>query len=273
MITFNTMYRNDDSKFFLSVNEWLGALYTASNTEIEGQNDQNIFFASLINLQNKIQHNFQDSKLFVQALTHKTFYLENKNIVYGDNEKLEFLGDAVLGYLISDYLYHQFPELNEGQLSKLRVTLVNEESFAKLARFLKLDENLFLGKGEYKNKGQDKNSLLADAFEALIGAMSLENSIEELKNKFFAITDAYEKETQLKFIDLENASEYDSKTKLQELVMEKKGIAPQYKFQEKENGFEVELWIGDQLVGNKFGISKKKTEKELAKLVLENNLI
>jgi ribonuclease-3 len=269
MITFNTTNRNSDEEVFGTVSSWLGALYTTHNFDLS----RSFSISSLNTLQENIDYKFENINLLITALTHKTFFIENKNIIESDNEKLEFLGDSILNYLVSHYLFKNFPELNEGELSKLRTSLVNEHSFATLARSINLQDNLFIGKGEFKNNGNLKDSLLADSFEALFGAMSMEIDPIKLMKIFQAIVENYQEKSKTVFIDVDAINSYDSKTKLQELVMEKFNTIPVYKFHEDKNAFEVELWIADKMIGKKSGLSKKKLEKELAKFAIENNLI
>lgn len=269
MITFNTPYRNTDETYYASTKLWLGALYA---NQIAHKN-QNYSIESLETLQTLINHQFKNIELLVTALTHKSFYHENKTSIKSDNEKLEFLGDSIVNLIVTKFLFKTYPHLNEGELSKLRGSLVNEEAFAKLARSLFLQGNILIGKGEFKNNGVDKDSLLADAFEAIFGALSIELEINSLERIFFKIIHHYESSTNESYIKLNAIEEYDSKSKLQEVVMDKLSIAPIYKAQEIENGFEVELFINEKSFGKMQGISKKKLEKDLAKYVLENNLL
>lgn len=269
MITFNTAYRNNDTEHFPTVNLWLGALYTAQNNEFKGP----YVFDSLNTLQHILNYQFINQETFITALTHKTFHFENKKIISAHNEKLEFLGDAVLGHIIARYLYLTYPELNEGEMSKLRVSLVNENSFARLGKAISLPENLFIGRGEYKNNGHLKDVIVADAFEAIFGALSLELDIEKIMKVFQCVVVHYEKSSNLPFIDLEAIESFDSKSKLQELSMKKLGLVPQYKSKDVNGEFEVELWIGEKNFKSLIGTSKKKLEKELAKFVIDNNLL
>ena len=120
---------------------------------------------SLEKLQNSIEYNFKNKNLLLESLTHKS-YDKNKN-----NERLEFLGDAVLDLLIGEYVFKKLPKSCEGDLTKLRASMVNEASFAKLARAINLGDYLFISNAEEKNNGRDKSSILSNALEALIGAI------------------------------------------------------------------------------------------------------
>jgi len=122
-------------------------------------------------LQKSLGYQFKDEKLITEALTHRSYTKDFNN---ENNERLEYLGDAVLDLIVGEYLYHLFPNAEEGMLSKLRAALVNEESFDKLAKKLNLGKYLFLSPAEENNRGREKPSILSSAFEALIGAIYLE---------------------------------------------------------------------------------------------------
>ncbi|MDO8724330.1 MAG: ribonuclease III, partial [Syntrophales bacterium] len=130
--------------------------------------------AALHDFEQNLSWRFQDLSLLNNALTHRSFVNENPSLKCSDNERLEFLGDAVLGLCISDALMERFPDYAEGQLSKLRASLVNEQHLAELARKIRIGDYLLLGKGEETSGGREKNSLLADTFEAVIAAIYLD---------------------------------------------------------------------------------------------------
>ncbi len=130
---------------------------------------------NLTKLQSKIGYEFNDLTLLKQALTHRSAAKEH-------NERLEFLGDAILNLTIAQALYHQFPKCNEGELSRMRATLVREQTLAELARQFELGDNLVLGSGELKSGGFRRESILADCVEAIIGAMSLDSSLNSTMN-------------------------------------------------------------------------------------------
>lgn len=269
MITFNTPYRNNDEYFYANVNYWLGALYA---NQIAHKN-QNFSIESLNLLQEKIGYHFKDISLLITALTHKSFFHENKTLINECNERLEFLGDSFVNLIVTKVIFKNFPELNEGEMSKLRTTLVNEDAFSKLAIELKLQDNILIGKGEYQKEGYLRPSVLADAFEAIFGAMSLEMNQNQLEEIFFKVVASYEQNNQILYINLNNVEEFDSKSRLQEIVMAKYATAPIYLSKELNEGFEVELLINGKSLGKMAGISKKKLEKELAKHAILNNLI
>lgn len=132
-------------------------------------------------LQKRLGYQFRDQNLIIEALTHKS-----SKQPY-NNERLEFLGDAVLDLIVGEYLYHEFTEVAEGELSKLRASLVNEKSFEKLARLLHLGEYIYISLAEENNNGREKPSLLSNAFEAIIGALYLEAGLEKAKNLAIAL--------------------------------------------------------------------------------------
>ena len=165
-------------------------------------------------LQEEIQYRFQDTGLLLLALTHSSYNNEHHQERLQNNERLEFLGDAVLELVSSDFLFHRYPEKPEGEMTKLRASLVCEPSLAYCAKGIRLGEYLYLGKGEEATGGRNRDSITSDAMEALIGAIYLDGGF------------ASAKEFILKYVlnDLENKQLfYDSKTILQEMVQKEDG--------------------------------------------------
>jgi ribonuclease-3 len=207
-------------------------------------------------------------ELGLQALTHKSYVNEHKEVRLLDNERLEFLGDAVVDLAISDRLMGRFPHATEGELSKLRALIVNEDGLARIARRLQLGELLLLGRGEELTGGRDKNSVLADALEAVIGAVyrgSGLGAVLEMVDRHFA--DALEGVAQ-------GRSGLDYKTKLQEDVQTRMKVAPRYRVvseagPDHEKTFEVEVSIGSELYARATGKSKKEAEQAAARATLE----
>jgi len=130
---------------------------------------------ALKELSRQIKFDFKNEKLLAEAMTHKSYSVEN-SLNY-DNQRLEFLGDAVLQILITEYLYARYPEEQEGKLTKMRSVLARQEAFANLANELKLQDYIRMGRGELKNEGTTRNSTLCDAFEALAGAIYLDGGL------------------------------------------------------------------------------------------------
>ena len=160
-------------------------------------------------------YTFSNPSLLQQALTHKSFGQNN-------NERLEYLGDAILGYVIADRLYHQFPEANEGQLSRLRSTLVKNDTLAKIAKQLNLADMLILGPGELKSGGWRRASILANTLEALIGAIYLDSDMKHCRYYILTIYEDY-----LSRLDLDDVKK-DAKTELKEYLQACQASKPIY---------------------------------------------
>ncbi len=275
--TFHSLYQSNGDDIYGSVSSWLDALYgEASQKNILKGLDLNKLstFESIRKLQHDLGYDFNNKELLINALVQSTFCYEYKEINITSNERLEFLGDSVVNFIMASTLYKLYPQCVEGELSKLRGALVNEHSLARLGETLLLGENLLLGKGEFRNQGSKKDSLLANAFEALIGAVYIDShySIETVERAIAKIINAYESKTKKDFFSLANLESFDYKTQLQELSMALFKTLPTYKAFEEKNGlqgFLVELWIGDKLCAQGRGASKKKLEKELARVVLD----
>ena len=209
-----------------------------------------------------VGYSFKDKDLLKEALTHKSF----KSPV--NNERLEFLGDAVLDLVVGEYLFKKLPKANEGELSKLRASLVNEEGFAKLAKRLGIGKFIFISQAEENNQGRTKPSLLSNAFEAVMGAIYLEEGLERVRQ---IVLDLLQKEYPT--IDLQ-ALFKDYKTTLQELTQAKFGVTPTYKLlgssgPDHKKEFEVAVQLHDEIVATAKGRSKKAAQQEAAKKALE----
>ncbi len=274
--TFNSPYQANGTAINASIHQWLGVIYSEA---LQKENLLSVAtfaqFSSIINLQKSIQYSFIKNELLIQALTQSTFCYEfnqlNLTPIFS-NERLEFLGDSLVNLIMAKILFKKFPKSPEGELSKLRGALVNENSLASLAEVLSLDENIFLGKGEYKNAGNKKESLLADAFEALCAAIYLDSneSLETLEKTLLVIINKFEIVSGKPFFSLNHLESFDSKSQLQELTVALFQMRPEYKSQVSNVGeFLVELWIGERKLAEGFGPSKKKLEKELARVVLD----
>ncbi len=221
-------------------------------------------------LEQKIGYKFTQKNLLIEALTHRSFRNERGNEMYKDNEKLEFLGDAVVDLALSNILYRRFPKDNEGSLSKKRASLVNEDSLSDLALHLQLDKFLRLGKGEKQSGGLKKPRLLASALEGVFGAMFLDSSYEEVE-KF--IVHLFESKISEMSLDVDYESDY--KTRLQERIQELYKITPVY-FVDEESGpdhdkvFCVSVKMGDKVLAQGTGKSKKAADQSAARIALEN---
>ena len=214
------------------------------------------------NLEEKLGYKFKDEKLLKTALTHKS--------VKGgaNNERLEFLGDAVMDLVIGDYLFHKFSRLSEGDLSKLRAALVNEKSFAELAKYLNLGAPINISPAEEHNGGRLKASILSDAFEALMGAIYLESG-------FDAVRAASLKAFERCYPDINfDRMVKDYKTALQELTQARFAEIPKYvlvgsKGPDHKKEFEIALMLNEREISRAAGKSKKEAEQKAAKTALE----
>lgn len=211
------------------------------------------------NLQKILNYHFKDQELLLTALTHKSC----KNQV--NNERLEFLGDAVLDLLIGEFLYKKFPQKQEGDLSKMRASLVNEQSFMNFAKAIKLDECILISANEEANDGRKKASILSSAFEAIIGAIYLESGLNVTKKiTYKLLEELYPK------IDIQSLF-MDYKTALQEVTQAKFGVTPDYILL-KEIGpdhkkqFKMALHIQNQEYAQAIGTSKKDAQQKCAKI-------
>ncbi len=213
-------------------------------------------------LEKCLGYSFKNKDLIIEALTHKSF-----KKAY-NNERLEFLGDAVLNLIVGEFLFKKFPKSAEGDLSKLRANLVNEKGFTKLANAINLGDYIYLSDAEERNKGRNKASILSDAFEAIMGAIYIEAGLEVLKPIILDLLDKnYEN------ITLDNLFS-DYKTALQEVTQAMFGVIPIYKLEsatgpDHQKEFELSLWIGDKNYTTAKGKSKKLAQQAAAKVVLE----
>ena len=216
----------------------------------------------LSRLESKLGYRFKDRRKLAEALTHKS-YKKPYN-----NERLEFLGDAVLDLVVGEYLYEKFPQAKEGELSKMRASLVNEAGFKKLADALDLGRFIYISAAEENNKGRSKPSLLSNAYEALMGAIYLESGLDEVRRiTIDLIEDCYPK------IDLGSLFK-DYKTTLQELTQAKFGVIPDYILKDAtgpdhNKEFEVEVRVNDKILAVAKGKSKKSAQQEAAHRALE----
>jgi ribonuclease-3 len=220
-------------------------------------------------LEAHLGHRFADPRLLDRALTHRSLANEDATGATGDNESLEFLGDAVLGFVIADLLFHDFPQFDEGQKSKIKSSLVSTTSLAQQARKLDLGDFLALGRGEEKTGGRRKHALLADGYEAVLAAIYLDGGMEAARAfvvREFA--DAFEDVRSPEFWGR------DYKSALQELVQSRDLPLPEY-LVASESGpdhrktFLVEVRVQGQLLGEARGASKKVAEQEAARRAIE----
>jgi ribonuclease-3 len=224
--------------------------------------------ADWVKLQDDIGVRFENLSLLQQAFVHRSYLNENLDFTLGSNERLEFLGDAILGLVIAESLYRQSDSLDEGDMTKLRAALVRQDSLAQLALSLGLGDYLYLGQGEEKSGGRRRARNLACAVEALIGALFMDqgfDSARDLVSRLFS-------HNVLKVI--EQGLVIDYKSKLQELVQAQRQERPTYRVVEAagpdhDKTFWVEVLVGGEFLGRGCGKSKQSAEKEAAKQALE----
>ncbi len=228
--------------------------------------------APVINqLQGFIEYRFKNISLLIRALTHSSFAHEYHESLKS-YERLEFLGDSVVGAFITRNLFENFDHFQEGKLSKLKSALVSEETLSKLARSLKLEQLVLRGKGELKEEVND--SILCDLFESLIGAIVVDHSVEKAFRTLELIIRKFEESQGCKFFDESLLAYFDPKTTLQEITMKKFQKLPKYKFEKKDEVFQVELWINGTKHQTVKSISKKQAMKEVAlKYLIDEKLI
>ena len=217
-------------------------------------------------LEAALGYKFQNITLLQNALTHSSYANERWHNSLLSNERLEFLGDSILGMAVAAYLYHTFPDRPEGELTRMRADMVCETSLAAIAVRLNLGEHLMLGHGEERFGGRNRASILADAVESVIAAAYLDGGIEAAKGiiERFVLCN-------VPVTKLQNA---DYKTSLQELVQQKKNQVLCYRLvgesgPDHDKVFTAQVLLNDQVVGEGTGSSKKRAEQDAARVALD----
>jgi ribonuclease-3 len=218
----------------------------------------------LSELERAIGYTFTDRRLLNEALTHRSFVNETGDRSTKDNERLEFFGDAVIDFFLSDQLIERFPDSREGELTRIRASLVDEESLAQLASRIGLGRYLRLGRGEVKSGGSGKKSILADAYEALVAAVYLDGGAAPVK---CMVVDHF---APLMERHAAGKVSRDYKTEFQQIAQGKLGAAPKYVLKETagpdhERYFTVETFVGEKCLGEGAGWSKKEAEQAAAR--------
>ncbi len=213
-------------------------------------------------LEKRLNYMFENKQLIIEALTHKS-YKKPYN-----NERLEFLGDAVLDLIVGEFLFKKFPKEDEGVLSKIRASLVNESGFTRLAKAIDLGNHIYLSPAEENNDGRNKPSLLSNAFEAVIGAIYLEAGLQTCQRIVVTLLE----ETYPK-IDLNTLSK-DYKTALQELTQATHGVTPIYeqldtKGPDHKKEFKIGVVLDGRTIASAWGKSKKEAQQKAAGIALE----
>ena len=216
-------------------------------------------------LETAIGYRFENITLLQNALTHSSYANERWHDPLRSNERLEFLGDSILGMIVADYLYHHFPNRPEGELSRMRADMVCETSLAAVANKIGLGEHLLLGHGEARFGGRKRDSILADAVESVIAACFLDGGIQAAGGIIsrFILTD----------VPVKRMHNADYKTTLQELVQQKKDQVLAYELvgqsgPDHDKRFDVEVKLNGNVVGQGSGSSKKRAEQAAAKAAI-----
>jgi ribonuclease III len=212
--------------------------------------------------------NFNNKEILQQALTHRSFLNENKKIKSGHNERLEFLGDAVLELAITDFLYNKYPEKNEGDMTSIRSALVNATTCAEVAKQLNVNDFLLLSKGEAKDTGRAREYILANALEAIIGAIYLDLGYEKARD--FILQNIAPMTERI----VEEELWVDAKSKFQEKAQDEVSVTPSYKTLKEEGPdhdkkFTVGVFLGESLVAEGTGDSKQDAEQSAARNALK----
>ena len=223
---------------------------------------------NLETLEKKLNYSFKDKKLLNTALTHSSYANENKLGIISSNERLEFLGDAILNLIVSQYLYKKYPDYSEGELTKIRAKVVCEPSLAYLAREIYVGEYLLLGKGEESTGGRERGSILADATEAIIGAVYMDS---DFKTTNECLLYKFEKDIVRAVANGDFFSDY--KTELQEKYQKQANAKIEYKILKEEGPehdkiFYMNVYFNDKILGSGKGRNKKEAEQMAAKQAL-----
>ena len=225
-------------------------------------------------LQKDININFKDPSLIQNTFIHSSYVNENSDAQMQDNERLEFLGDAILNFIVAERIYSDFPDLKEGELTEIRVSLIREETLAELAIELGLGEYLYLGKGEESTGGRNRRSNLADTFEALIGAIFLDQGLNAARK--FILGRLYRQINEIS----SNGIGHNYKAMLQEFSQShpEYRTLPSYNLIEStgpdhDKLFTVEVMLANKVIGTGNGKSKKAAEMEAARSACHNLLI
>lgn len=219
-------------------------------------------------LEKNLGTKFKNKKLLIQALTHRSFLNEANQPDIESNERLEFLGDTILSFIISEWLFKQFPDYLEGDLTNIRSNLVRTASLTKIAQRLKIGNYLLLSKGEKESGGQKNPTLLANALEAVIGAIFLDQDLKTVK-KFIRNNFSSALESLIRLGGLK-----DSKSLLQEKIQSETNFSPVYKTIKEEGPdhnktFTVGVFLNNKLLATGVGKNKQQAEEEAAKIALK----
>jgi ribonuclease-3 len=216
----------------------------------------------------RIGASFNDPALIIEAFTHRSFVNENRSGGARHNERLEFLGDAVLELIVTDYLYHKYPHANEGELTSFRAALVNTDSLSNTARHLGMNDLLRLSKGESRDLGRARHYILANVFESVVGALFLDKGIEAARD--FIVRFLLPQTDDIVVKGLWR----DAKSTFQEKAQEYESVTPTYKVLEEsgpdhDKKFTIGVYLNDELIAEGEGHAKQEAEQDAAHLALK----
>lgn len=215
------------------------------------------------NLEKKLKVKFRDKDFLLQAFTHRSYLNENPDFKLSNNERLEFLGDAILEHIVTEYLYNNYPDKSEGELTVWRAALVNAKILAKIAQSIGFNDFLLLSQGEIKEEGKARQYILANTFESFIGALYLDQGLEPCK-------DFIEKYLLKELPEIiKNGLYKDAKSSYQEEAQRKFSITPTYKVIDEfgpdhEKTFRVGVYLNNKLIAKGEGASKQEAEEDAA---------
>lgn len=223
---------------------------------------------NFLQFEKKLNITFKNKNLLKQAFLHRSYLNENKGLKMDHNERLEFLGDAVLELAVTEYLYNKYPKKPEGDLTSYRAALVNTSTLSTIATGLSMNDYLLLSKGEAKDTGRARQYILANTFESFVGALYIDQGYEAAKNfiseNLFLLTDEI----------VAKGLWQDSKSHFQEIAQEKASITPQYKTVQEigpdhAKNFVVGVYLGEEFIGEGEGKSKQEAEQAAAQNALD----
>jgi len=235
----------------------------------ENQDDA-IPASSVCSLENVLEYKFNDQNLLLQALTHRSFVNEHEGEDLRNNESLEFLGDAVLGFVISSRIFQHYPDLTEGELSKIKAYLVSAANLVHLAEQIHLGDFVRLSRGEEKTGGRTKRAIVVDAYEAIIGAIYLDGGVAAVSDFVGRQIDGF-----LESLDLKQLTYGDFKSALQEFLHNLGRPEPVYRVVDEigpdhRKTFVVQVIIHDEVIAESSGRTKKEAQQSAARLALES---
>ncbi len=233
-----------------------------------GSGDVSSVSVDLAGLQRTLGVTFRDPILLQQSLVHRSYLNEIADFPLPSNERLEFLGDALLGFVVAEKLYAEFPDLQEGELTKLRTALVRNETLASVAQSLSLGDYLYLGQGEERSGGRHRQSNLSHVLEAVIGAVLIDQGFAVAKELVLRLLHRIAGEK------IAEESTTDPKSRLQELVQAERRMLPNYRVIAEDGPshnklFTVEVVVGEEVLGQGSGNGKRAAEQEAARSALE----